>query len=68
MTAVGPKARFPSTGYRAALGRLTPSMAFVDEATIYVTAGAGGNGSAAFHREPYKPKGGPDGGDGGRGV
>jgi GTP-binding protein len=43
-------------------------MAFVDEATIYVTGGAGGNGSAAFHREPYKPKGGPDGGDGGRGA
>ena len=43
-------------------------MAFVDEATIYVTAGAGGNGSAAFHSEPYKPKGGPDGGDGGRGA
>ncbi|MDQ3958040.1 MAG: GTPase ObgE, partial [Actinomycetota bacterium] len=42
-------------------------MAFVDEATIYVSGGAGGNGSAAFHREPYKPKGGPDGGDGGRG-
>jgi GTP-binding protein len=42
-------------------------MAFVDEATIYVTGGAGGNGSAAFHSEPYKPKGGPDGGDGGRG-
>ena len=42
-------------------------MAFVDEATIYVTGGAGGNGSAAFHSEPYKPKGGPDGGDGGHG-
>jgi GTP-binding protein len=40
---------------------------FVDEARIEVFAGAGGNGSAAFHREPYKPKGGPDGGDGGRG-
>ena len=42
-------------------------MAFVDEATIHVFGGAGGNGSASFHREPYKPKGGPDGGDGGRG-
>ncbi len=42
-------------------------VAFVDEARIEVFAGAGGNGSAAFHREPYKPKGGPDGGDGGRG-
>ncbi|MBA3350345.1 MAG: GTPase ObgE, partial [Actinobacteria bacterium] len=37
---------------------------FVDEARIFVTAGAGGSGSAAFHHEPYKPKGGPDGGDG----
>ena len=42
-------------------------MAFVDEAKIKVTAGAGGNGAAAFHREPYKPKGGPDGGNGGHG-
>lgn len=42
-------------------------MAFVDEARIKVAAGDGGNGSVAFHREPYKPKGGPDGGDGGRG-
>lgn len=40
---------------------------FVDEAKIHVSAGAGGNGSVAFHREPYKPKGGPDGGDGGDG-
>ena len=37
---------------------------FVDEARIFVAAGAGGDGSAAFHHEPYKPKGGPDGGDG----
>jgi GTPase len=42
-------------------------MDFVDEARLEVWAGAGGNGSSAFHREPYKPKGGPDGGDGGRG-
>lgn len=42
-------------------------MAFVDEAKIKVIAGAGGNGALAFHREPYKPRGGPDGGNGGDG-
>ena len=42
-------------------------MAFVDEAKIHVAAGDGGNGAVAWHREPYKPKGGPDGGDGGNG-
>jgi GTPase len=39
----------------------------IDEARIRVASGAGGNGAVAWHREPYKPKGGPDGGDGGRG-
>lgn len=42
-------------------------MKFVDEATILVKAGKGGNGSASFRREKYIPFGGPDGGDGGRG-
>lgn len=42
-------------------------MAFVDEATVFVRAGRGGDGSAHLHSEPYKPKGGPDGGDGGDG-
>jgi GTP-binding protein len=40
---------------------------FVDETTIEVTAGRGGNGVTSFHREKYRPRGGPDGGDGGRG-
>ena len=42
-------------------------MKFVDEATIHITAGKGGNGSASFRREKYIQYGGPDGGDGGDG-
>jgi GTPase len=42
-------------------------MKFIDEARIEVIAGDGGNGAAAFLREKYIPRGGPSGGDGGRG-
>jgi GTPase len=42
-------------------------MKFIDEATIKVYAGDGGNGVATFRREKYEPLGGPNGGDGGKG-
>jgi GTP-binding protein len=40
---------------------------FIDEIKVYAKAGHGGKGSVAFHREAYVPKGGPSGGNGGRG-
>ena len=43
------------------------AVEFVDRVTLYASAGDGGNGCASIHREKFKPLGGPDGGNGGRG-
>ena len=40
---------------------------FVDHIKVYARAGRGGDGSVHFHRGKFRPKGGPDGGDGGKG-
>src|SRR6478735_746194 len=40
---------------------------FIDEIKVYAKAGHGGKGAVAFHREAFVPKGGPSGGNGGRG-
>src|SRR4051812_4501571 len=42
-------------------------MSFIDRVVLYLTAGNGGHGVASIHREKFKPLGGPDGGNGGRG-
>ena len=42
-------------------------MQFIDEAKIHIQSGSGGSGASSFRREKFIPRGGPDGGDGGRG-
>src|SRR5258705_7079693 len=51
----------------AALSEIGLIFVFIDEIKIHARAGHGGKGCVAFQREKYRPKGGPSGGNGGRG-
>jgi len=55
----------PLGGWNLKISNTVPN--FIDEAVVSVTAGAGGNGCVAWRRERYVPRGGPAGGDGGKG-
>ena len=60
--------RAPSLRTAQRLSRMEPPVTtFVDRVVLHVAAGDGGHGCASIHREKFKPLGGPDGGDGGRG-
>jgi GTPase len=60
-------AREPDAGWPGGDPILACVSTFVDEAVVFVRGGRGGSGAVSFHREKFRPKGGPDGGNGGRG-